>query len=117
MFHMLSAQAGVFSLTPSFSWVWKRVETKNRFNGLPHAVETVETVTTLSVPIFTQLKLGVNESACIRRSRVCEISRSVINIFSIADSANHNNRARQHQAENGDQRGQEGKILNAPFPE
>jgi hypothetical protein len=32
------------SLTPSFCWVWMRCGRKNRFNGLPRATETVETV-------------------------------------------------------------------------
>ena len=57
----LSAQADDFSLTRSFSWVWKRVEAQNRFNGLLHTVETVETVATAYGPSFTQLKQGVNE--------------------------------------------------------
>ena len=30
------------SLTPCFSWVWKRRQIKNRFNGLPPTVKTVE---------------------------------------------------------------------------
>jgi hypothetical protein len=64
-FHARFARAVVFSLTPSFSWVWKPDGGVNRFNGLPPAIETVETVTTGADPIFTQLKLGVNErSAC-----------------------------------------------------
>ena len=57
----MSSHAGIFSLTPCFSWVWKRDQVKNRFNGLPHSVETVETAATDSSPIFTQLKQGVNE--------------------------------------------------------
>jgi hypothetical protein len=39
-----------------FSWVWKRRQMKNRFNGLPHSVETVETVPSCSDPLLTQLK-------------------------------------------------------------
>lgn len=49
------------TLTPCFSWVWLRKEAKNRFNGLLHTVETVETVTIVSGLICTQLKQGVNE--------------------------------------------------------
>jgi hypothetical protein len=64
-FHARFARADVFSLTPCFSWVWKPDGAVNRFNGLPRVLETVETVTTGADPIFTQLKLGVNErSAC-----------------------------------------------------
>ena len=49
---------GIFSLTPCFSWVWKCEQVKNRFNGLPHCVETVATG---SSQTSTQLKPGVNE--------------------------------------------------------
>lgn len=49
------------TLTPCFGWVWLRKEAKNRFNGLLHTVETVETVTIGSGLICTQLKQGVNE--------------------------------------------------------
>ncbi len=74
----MSANAGIFSLTPCFSWVWKCAQVKNRFNGLPHCVETVETVTNGSSPIFTQLKQGVNERGFELRSwcyEICRLSR------------------------------------------
>jgi outer membrane lipoprotein-sorting protein len=45
----------------TFSWVWSRPERDNRFNGLPHTVETVETVPARLGPCSTQLKQGVNE--------------------------------------------------------
>src|SRR6266567_1514161 len=38
-----------------------RHKRENRFNGLPHTAETVETVTTRLHPRNTQLKQGVNE--------------------------------------------------------
>src|SRR6266536_658224 len=49
------------SLTPCFSWVWERQDVKNRFNGFPHTIETVETVPNGSDSLTTQLKQGVNE--------------------------------------------------------
>ena len=63
-----------FSLTPCFSWVWKHCEKKNRFNGLSHPVETVETVPTSASWIPTQLKQGVNERDFELRSKGYEIS-------------------------------------------
>src|SRR2546423_12308784 len=74
IFHKLRALATPFSLTPCFSWVWKCHQRKNRFNGLPHTVETVETVPRHPKPLFTQLKQGVNESMLSRRASLCEIS-------------------------------------------
>jgi hypothetical protein len=44
-----------------FSWVWKRHQEKNRFNGLPHTLETVETVPGHPELILTPLKRVVNE--------------------------------------------------------
>jgi hypothetical protein len=58
-----------FSLTPCFSWVRKRHENENRFNGLSHTAETVETVLTSTNPAATQLKQGVNESVLGVQSR------------------------------------------------
>ena len=64
-----------FSLTPCFSWVWKRREKGNRFNGLSHTVETVETVPTSANSNLTQLKQGVNEKIFGARSRVYKTFR------------------------------------------
>jgi hypothetical protein len=50
-----------FSLTPCFSRGWQSGQTKNRVNGLPHYVRTVETVPNCFSPPCTQLKRGVNE--------------------------------------------------------
>src|SRR6202030_3789918 len=73
-FYTFPILAGHISLTPGFSWVWRRNQRRNRFNGLPqHSVETVETVPTCAGLIFTQLKLGVNEKATKSCSRSCEI--------------------------------------------
>ncbi|MEK7684725.1 MAG: hypothetical protein AAB466_04830, partial [Verrucomicrobiota bacterium] len=51
----------VLSLTPCFSGVFGSHDEQNRFNGLPHAGETVETVPIATSSLFTQLKQGVNE--------------------------------------------------------
>jgi len=61
------------SLTPCFSWVWQRRQTRNRFNGLPHTVETVETVPARLDPCSTQLKQGVNERGSDLRPWVFEV--------------------------------------------
>src|SRR6476660_4512507 len=50
-----------FSLTPGFGWVVKCLDLDNRFNGLPHPAETVETDPVFPGPISTQLKQGVTE--------------------------------------------------------
>lgn len=71
-FRTRSAQVAVFSLTPCFSWVLRRNKAANRFNGLPRAAETVETVAAALDPLFTQLKQGVNERVCIRRLNGCD---------------------------------------------
>ena len=42
--HTRGAQIRRISLTPCFSWVGRCRDLENRFNGLPHLVETVETV-------------------------------------------------------------------------
>jgi hypothetical protein len=55
------ANPRILSLTPSFSWVCSRMEERNRFNGLPPKLETVETVPSDLHVRCTQLKLGVNE--------------------------------------------------------
>src|SRR5882724_7070206 len=44
IFYTLPTLAALFSLTPCFSWVGECLKRKNRFNGLPRTVETVETV-------------------------------------------------------------------------
>jgi len=54
------------SLTPCFSRVWKCGGRENRFNGLPCAVETVETVPSRSLLASTPLKRGVNETQSSR---------------------------------------------------
>jgi hypothetical protein len=61
MVHILAMRTTSFSLTPCFSWVVKCLDFENRFNGLPHPAETVETVPAFSGPISTQLKQGVNK--------------------------------------------------------
>src|SRR5258706_8736027 len=71
IFHTLPGLAASMSLTPCFSWVWKRHQRENRFNGLPHPVETVETVLRRTKPLFTQLKQGVNERGLNRRGSSC----------------------------------------------
>src|SRR5882757_3259345 len=82
IFHTRPALATPLSLTPCFSWVWKRHQRKNRFNGLPQAVETVETVLRLTKPLFTQLKQGVNERGPNRRANLCE--KSELTLFGLA---------------------------------
>ena len=44
MFHTFFGWIDRFSLTPCFSWVFGSHDGQNRFNGLLHGVETVETV-------------------------------------------------------------------------
>ena len=73
IFHTPSTLAMRISLTPCFSWVWKRRQMKNRCNGLPPTVETVATVPSCSDPLLTQLKQGVNEKGCKLRPCACEI--------------------------------------------
>jgi len=75
IFHTLPALAASMSLTPCFSWVWKRHQRKNSFNGLSHPVETVKTVLRRTKPLFTQLKQGLNERGLIRRASSYEICR------------------------------------------
>ena len=58
------------SLTPCFSWVRRRHEHENRFNGLLNTVETVETVPRYSGSRNTQLKQGVNERRQTRQANV-----------------------------------------------
>jgi hypothetical protein len=41
--------------------VWQQPLKSNRFNGLPHTIETVETVGKCFGSMFTQLMQGVNE--------------------------------------------------------
>ena len=74
-FHIFSNPISRFLLTPCFSWVWKRREKKNRFNGLSRTVETVETVPTSAGRSPTQLKQGVNERDFELRSGGYEIYR------------------------------------------
>ena len=70
IFQTLPALAASMSLTPCLSWVWKRHQRKNGFNGLPYpAAETVETVLRRTKPLFTQLKQGVNERG-LNRERI-----------------------------------------------
>ena len=78
----LAAVVSGSSLTPCFSWVWKRGASENRFNGLPLPVETVETVPTSFGIIVTQLKQGVNERSLGLWSRVCE-QRGVVVLASL----------------------------------
>jgi len=74
IFHILAMRATSFSLTPCFSWVGKCLDQENRFNGLPHRAETVETVPVFLGPISTQLKQGVNERGLSASSFNYEIS-------------------------------------------
>ena len=71
-FHPFFNPTWPFSLAPCFSRVWKRHEKENRFNGLSHAVKTVETVPTSANCTTTQLKQGANETAFNVRSSVRE---------------------------------------------
>ena len=83
------------SLTPCFSWVPRRHIRENRFNGLPHAVETVETVPTCLAPRNTQLKQGVNERGCKLPACACEICGLAVllcclaSLSCVSDRPNH----------------------------
>src|SRR5438046_1757560 len=72
-----------FSLTPSFSWVRQRREKQNRFNDLPHHVQTVETVPTSPAWSPTPLKRGVNERASGPHSRAC-LTAALIALLAVA---------------------------------
>src|SRR2546426_598203 len=87
---MFSAIARRISLTPCFSWMSRCGRLRNRFNGLPRWVETVETVPICRIARRTQLKLGVNESIICARSSCFGISALAVllGIFSA-----HANRA------------------------
>ena len=74
MFHTFSDWVEEFSLTPCFSWVFGSHDEQNRFNGLLHGVETVETVPTVTRSLFTQLKQGVNEKVVESSGKACEVS-------------------------------------------
>ncbi len=74
IFHRIWRRLERLTLTPSFSWVRETRESKNRFNGLLHSAETVETVLDCSDFVNTQLKQGVNEIRLSRRLTTCELS-------------------------------------------
>jgi hypothetical protein len=82
IFHILAMRTTSFSLTPCFSWVEKRLDLENRFNGLPHPAETVETVPVFTEPRSTQLKQGVNERDLSASSFDYEISGLATGVWS-----------------------------------
>ena len=57
-----------FSLTPCFSWVWRRHSVRNRFNGLSHTAETLETLPTCrndaEIPWLRPSVLHCNRRIC-----------------------------------------------------
>jgi hypothetical protein len=54
----------------------KCLDLENRFNGLPHPTETVETVPVFPRPISTQLNQGVKERGILASSFDYEIVRN-----------------------------------------